>query len=173
MTKLIFSAGLFIFFYINFIFCFSSHLHATKKNVNGLTRYPFIFVPGDGGNRLYAKLNKNSSPNFLCSKKTDDYYLLWFSIKQILPYFIDCFVDNIKLNYDNQTRKNSNTPGVDIKIEGFGQTDSIEYLDSFQISPTIYFAQIIDSLVSKYKYTRGVNLRGALYTNIPSLILIE
>jgi lysophospholipase-3 len=134
-----------------------------KKHEPTTTRYPVILIPGDGGNQLFAKLDKKSSPHFYCYKKTNDYFMLWLNIHQILPFVVDCFVDNIRLNYDNVTRKSYNTPGVDIKVLGFGQTDTVEYLSSTKLSQTVYFGGIVSSLVDQYGYVRGVNVRGAPY----------
>lgn len=34
-------------------------------------------------------------------------------------------VENMRLSYDNETRKTSNTEGVNVIVPGFGTTDSI------------------------------------------------
>lgn len=40
----------------------------------------------------------------------------------------------LRLWYDPKTRKTFNTPGVDIKVSGFGGTDSVEFLDPNPVS---------------------------------------
>jgi lysophospholipase-3 len=132
------------------------------KDLN-FTLYPVILIPGDGGNQLYAKLNKTSAPHYLCKLKSADYMLLWLSLQEVPPYVLDCFVDNMSLDYNNATRTTSDRPGVDIKVKGFGDTDTVEYLDSSRYSVTGYFNVIVDALVKRYNHKRGVTIRGAPY----------
>lgn len=52
----------------------------------------FLFtVPGAGGNKLQARLNKDIVPSFLCWKH-EDYFDLWLDAFELLPVFIDCWV---------------------------------------------------------------------------------
>lgn len=120
-------------------------------------------MPGDGGNQLYAKLNKSSSSHYYCKLKTSDYFELWLNLEEITPYVIQCLVENLKLDYNNQTRETLNSPGVDIRIVNFGQTDTVEYIDSSKISLSTYFGAIANALVTKAKYVRNLNIRGAPY----------
>ena len=39
-----------------------------------------------------------------------------------------------RLEYDNKTRTTLNSPGVDIVVPGFGDTETVEWLDHSQIS---------------------------------------
>jgi lysophospholipase-3 len=128
-----------------------------------LTRYPVILVPGDGGNQLWSKLNKTKAPHYFCQLKSKDYFLLWLNLEEVPPYSIDCFIDNIRLVYDNKTKRNYDSPGVDVKIKDFGQTQSVEYLDDNRYSVTSYFGPIVDNLVKKFNYKRGLNIMGAPY----------
>jgi hypothetical protein len=59
----------------------------------------------------------------LCNKETDNRFL-----KILISLFVN------RLEYDNVTRKTHNSPGVDIKIPGFGGTDTVEFLDHSEIS---------------------------------------
>uniref|UniRef100_A0A8C4KH96 Phospholipase A2 group XV n=1 Tax=Dromaius novaehollandiae TaxID=8790 RepID=A0A8C4KH96_DRONO len=89
----------------------------------------YLSVPGDLGNQLEAKLDKPSVVHYLCSKKTDSYFTLWLNLELLLPVIIDCWIDNIRLVY-NRTSKITEPPdGVDIRVPGFGQTFSLEFLD--------------------------------------------
>jgi len=128
-----------------------------------IIKYPVIFVPGDGGNQLYAKLNKTSRPHYICDLTTKDYYELWLNLELITPYVIECLVDNLRLVYNNKTKMTENSPGVDILIKNFGLTDSVEYIDSSKLSITTYFGAIADALVKNAGYVRGLNLKGAPY----------
>lgn len=127
-------------------------------------KYPVILIPGDGGSQLVAKLNKTTSPHYLCRKYTSDYESIWLNLEELLPEVLDCFVDNMRLWYDPKTRTTFNTPGVDIRASGFGGTDSVEYLDPNPVShfssSLAYFYFIVDDLVSM-GYTRGLSVRGA------------
>ncbi|KAL1124391.1 hypothetical protein AAG570_001020, partial [Ranatra chinensis] len=117
-------------------------------------------VPGDGGNQLEAKLNRSDTVHYLCEKTTSDYFTLWLNLEQLVPIIIDCWVDNIKLNYDNVTRTTSNRPGVDIRVPGFGTPTVVEWLDPIKFSVGSYFSYIADALTT-IGYERGVNIRGA------------
>lgn len=128
-----------------------------------ITRYPVVLIPGDGGNQLHGKLNKTSAPHKFCKLQTADFFELWLNLEEITPYVIDCFIDNIRLVYDNETKRTYNREGVDIAVHGFGQTDTVEFLDSSRYSITQYFGAITSALVKKYDYVRGLNVRGAPY----------
>lgn len=132
----------------------------SSKNI---TRFPTLFIAGDGGNQLYAKLNKTDSPHYFCKLKTNDYFELWLNLEEISPYVVDCLVDNLRLVYDNNTRTTRNANGVDIKVNNFGQTDTLEYLDSSHIYGTSYFAYMVNALVTKLNYVKGKEIRGAPY----------
>lgn len=80
--------------------------------------HPVVFVPGDGGSQLDAKLNKTSSVHYICEKTSADYFNIWLNMELLVPMVIDCWIDNVKLTYDNVTRKTYNTPGVDIRVPG-------------------------------------------------------
>ena len=56
-----------------------------------------------------------------------------------------------------------NTPGVFIRVPGFGDTSSIEYLDPALSHPGEYFAPFVESLVDKFGYVRGKSIRAAPY----------
>jgi len=40
--------------------------------------------------------------------------------------------------YDNWTHVTSNSPGVDIDIPGWGNTETVEWLDTSHLSPSRY-----------------------------------
>ncbi|GFQ96262.1 phospholipase A2 group XV [Trichonephila clavata] len=133
-------------------------------------RSPVILVPGDGGNQLEVKLDKPSRVHFFCAKKTDNYYNIWLNPFLLLPFVIHCWVDNMRLIYNNETRRTTNSPGVDVRVPGFGDTSSMEWLDPQKVAiPYIqrmiygnYYDDIVNDLVS-VGYKRNVDLRGAPY----------
>lgn len=124
--------------------------------------HPLVLVPGDGGSQLVAKLNKPTVVHYFCQKKTSDYFDLWVNLELMVPYVLDCWVDNMRLVYDNETRTTSGPPGVEVKVPGFGNTSTVEWLDPSQVSPSAYFTKIVDEFLA-LGYQRGVNLRGAPY----------
>jgi len=83
-------------------------------------------------------------------------------LEQLLPVVIDCSVQNMMLKYDNVTHKTSNVDGVDIRVPGFGDTDTVSYLDpsKWKWSLSKYFNNIVDMAVSM-GYTKGKDIRGA------------
>jgi lysophospholipase III len=131
-------------------------------------------VPGDGGSQIEAKLDKPAVVHYVCSKKTDYWFSLWLNMELLVPIVIDCWVDNMKLYYDNVTRKTSNSPGVQIRIPGFGNSTTVEWIDPSKASPGNYFATIADT-ISSFGYERDVSLRGAPYDfrKAPSKYFVE
>lgn len=53
-----------------------------------------------------------------------------------------------------------NNLGVDIEVPGFGETDTIEWLDLSKWQPGLYFSKIVEALVT-WGYRRGKNIAGA------------
>ncbi|OQV19903.1 Group XV phospholipase A2 [Hypsibius exemplaris] len=123
---------------------------------------PVIMLPGDGGSQLQARLNKPSVPHYFCVQKTADWFDLWLNVELLLPYVIDCWVDNMRMVYNNETGKTENAPGVEVQVSGFGNSNSVEYLDASHLSISKYFLDIANLLVS-HGYKRDVSLRGAPY----------
>ncbi|XP_041446024.1 phospholipase A2 group XV isoform X2 [Xenopus laevis] len=63
----------------------------------------------------------------------------------------------------NKTSKTTAPPeGVDIRVPGFGQTYSLEFLDPSKRSVGSYFYTLVQSLVD-WGYTRDENVRGVPY----------
>ncbi|CAG2171481.1 unnamed protein product [Oppiella nova] len=124
--------------------------------------YPIILVPGDGGSQIDAKLDKADVPHYFCDKKTDDYFNLWLNLALLVPFVIDCWIDNMKLVYDNTTRTTSNSIGVETQVPGLGNTSTVEYVDPSRVPVSGYFNNLVDQLV-KFGYERGTTIRGAPY----------
>lgn len=124
---------------------------------------PVILVPGDGGSQLQAKLNKPTTVHYVCDKKTSSYFDLWLNLESMLPWLLDCWVDNMRLVYNNETRTTTNSPGVDIRIPGFGNTTTVEWLDPSKVTVGSYYSPIVEALIATGKYERGINIRGAPY----------
>ncbi|KAG5328630.1 PAG15 phospholipase, partial [Acromyrmex charruanus] len=132
--------------------------HVKTKQIS-----PVILVPGDGGSQVEARINKSSVVHYICAKISNDYFNLWLNMELLVPVVIDCFIDNLKLNYDNVTRTTSNQPGVDIRIPGWGNPFVVEYIDPSRASPGSYFKDIGNMLVNDLGYIRNLSIRGAPY----------
>ncbi|XP_077284078.1 lysosomal phospholipase A and acyltransferase-like [Arctopsyche grandis] len=123
---------------------------------------PVILIPGDGGSQLEATLNKSTVVHYMCQKTSSGYFNIWLNLELLVPLVIDCWIDNMKLHYDNVSRMTSNTPGVTIKVPGWGNSEPVEWLDPSHASPGTYFKDITNALVS-VGYVRNVSVRGAPY----------
>ncbi|VDD96086.1 unnamed protein product [Enterobius vermicularis] len=118
-------------------------------------------VPGDGGSRIEANLTgKPYVVHYTCSKKTKNYFDLWLNLECFIPIALDCWADNMRLVFNLTDGSTSNMPGVDIRIPGFGSTESIEWLDKSKTSIGRYFTDIVKALVS-LGYRRGKDIVGA------------
>ncbi|XP_072937181.1 lysosomal phospholipase A and acyltransferase-like [Epargyreus clarus] len=123
---------------------------------------PVIFIPGDGGSQLEAKLNKSSVVHYICAKTSNEFFNIWLNLELLVPFVIDCWVDNLRLEYDNVTRTTKAPVGVDIRVPGWGNSEPVEWLDPSHESSGAYFNTIADAL-AKIGYIRNVSLRGAPY----------
>lgn len=122
---------------------------------------PIVIVPGILGSQLEGRLAKaNHIPHWFCPKDSD-WYTLWLSIDQLLPWEVGCFSDNVMLHYDNKTGTFHNTDGVETRIPGFGNTTHIEYLDP-HTKYFVYFHTMVQHFVDK-GYVRGRTIVGAPY----------
>nr|CAB3264916.1 group XV phospholipase A2-like [Phallusia mammillata] len=137
------------------------------KHANGCVgsdcfkRKPVVMVPGVLGTQLKAKLDKTSVPHILCAKHTD-WYSLWLNLEQFLPEIVDCWVDNIRMIYDNKTRQVQNNEGVQTRVPKFGSTEGFEYLDTDKYAVgSVYFEPLVSHLVNTWGYTRGKDIYGA------------
>ncbi|XP_053304549.1 phosphatidylcholine-sterol acyltransferase [Spea bombifrons] len=121
---------------------------------------PVVLVPGCFGNQLEAKVDKEDVVNWMCYRKTDDYFTVWLNMNMFLPLGVDCWIDNIRVVYNKTTRTASNAPGVDIRVPGFGQTYSVEYLDQGKLAG--YLHTLVQNLVNN-GYVRDQSVRAAPY----------
>lgn len=125
---------------------------------------PVILVPGDGGSRIEARLNKSShGPYPFCDQRTKDFYVIWVNIASVVhPVPTDCLVENFRLVYNNKTHRTSYPEGVDIRVPGFGGTDSVEWLSDTHLPKLGYYHELAENMV-KWGYVRNKTIRGAAY----------
>nr|XP_045590503.1 phospholipase A2 group XV-like [Procambarus clarkii] len=119
-------------------------------------------VPGCGGSQMEARFDSDEKLISACRTEIGEWFLMWFNIKNIIPYYIDCVIDGMKLQYDNVTRTTRNDPGVETRIPGFGNTSTVEWLSKDHLYVLSYFHDIVSSLIP-LGYERGVSVRGAPY----------
>ena len=98
--------------------------------VTAMDLHPIILIPGLEGCQLQVRLNKTQSSHFWCAKKSG-WYTIWLNPALLVPRVVDCFLENMRLDFDAQTNRTKSPPGVEIKVPGFGETVSIEYLTPF------------------------------------------
>lgn len=123
---------------------------------------PIVLIPGDGGSQVEARLNKSSAVHYICEKTTSGFFNIWLNMELLVPLVIDCWIDNIKLIYDNKTRTTRNNDGVEIRIPGFGGTETVEWLDPSHASTGVYFNSIAQTLVN-LGHERNKTIKGAPY----------
>lgn len=68
----------------------------------------------------------------------------------------------MKMVYNTTTRRSSNAPGVNIRVQGFGSSDSVEFVDPAKVIGTSYFETIVKTL-TELGYERDKNILGAPY----------
>ena len=68
----------------------------------------------------------------------------------------------MELIYDNNTRTTRSKEDIETRVPGWGDTSSVEYLDSNR-KIGVYFGELCDFLVKELGYVRNKSLRGAPY----------
>ncbi|VDK54464.1 unnamed protein product [Anisakis simplex] len=113
------------------------------------------FVPGDGGAQIEANLTgKPEVVHYSCWKTTKDYFDLWLNLESFAPIAIDCWVDNMRLLYNETSGMAIKAPGVETRIPGFGNTETVEWLDPSKSFIGKYFADIVKFLTN-FGYIRS------------------
>lgn len=130
------------------------------RRTESVTQNLIIFVPGDGGSQLKAKLNKTTRVHYICELNSD-WFNIWLNIHLLAPMLFDCLSENMRLHYNATTRTTYNTQGVQIRSVDFGSLDSVAYLDNYKIPGTNYFEKIISTLESLNGLVRDVDMLGA------------
>ncbi|KAL8581133.1 hypothetical protein ACOMHN_033581 [Nucella lapillus] len=121
----------------------------------GSAKNPVLLVPGLGGSMLFA-----DGSNFYCDIPAS---YIWVDVSFIY-WHTDCFVEAIRLYYDNTTRTTHNAPKIDVYSDQVGSTLTISNLDPLGLVFSLflqYYAPMIDMLNSAGYDTN--NLRGAAY----------
>lgn len=157
-------------------------LNNAQARIKDLNRNPVLFIPGDGGCQLEAKLNKTERVHYLCSL-VSDWFDIWLNIHLLLYPAFDCLADNMKLRYNSTTRTTRNADGVEIRPTNFGALDSVDYLDILHAPYTDYFHTIIatleknnglapniDMVAAPFDFRKAPNELDEFFENLTSLI---
>ena len=129
--------------------------------INGSIPFPVIIFPGLAGSQLQARLNRTHTAHWYCSKRSD-WYRIWLDLKYLLPPAINCFKDNFRLVYNNKTGLTENVPGVEIRVEDYGNVTTLEYFLDFKHEAAGYYHNLISGL-EQLGYQRGISIRGASF----------
>lgn len=136
-------------------------INVTKKKIPKDKLSPIILIPGLEGTRLTATLDKPTSGHYYCKKKANKSFTIWINVEEFVIPAVNCFVENMKLHYDNETRRSSNTDGVNVEVPNWGSTEPIESLIGNRFVPQYYyFKDLVDELV-EIGYERDSTIRGA------------
>lgn len=126
---------------------------------------PVLLVPGDGGNQLEARLEKSAhTPHWYCPRSSHGRFeRLWLRASDLLPGLVGCWSDNVRLHWDAATGAFADTPGVEVRVPGFGNTSTVEVLDPALPTGSGYLDVLVGALVAGGGYERGESVAAAPY----------
>lgn len=122
---------------------------------------PVILVPGLLGSRLQARVSKSHRVNIFCTKHSG-WQDMWLSLRMFLPLAIDCWLDNVRMDFDPATGFTRPPAGVESRVPDFGSVESVRHLDLRSPKITKYF----NALIERYQqigYVPDTNLFAAPY----------
>lgn len=142
----------------------SRYKKAVEANKKWLSKQlsPVILIPGLLGSRLQAQIDKKHRVNILCRKNTKNWQDMWLSVKSFLPFLVDCWLDNARLEFDPSSGFTKNPQGVRVRVPLFGSVESVRAMDPNSVGVSKYFSQIIDHY-EQLGYTPDENLLAAPY----------
>jgi len=123
---------------------------------------PIVIVPGLASSQLDSKI-VNGASYWPCTRNHPKPYRIWFTVKESVTGVL-CLVENTRLVYDLSTNCTiQGRAGTTITPHDWGGTDGIEALNPGGPKGFIFslFADMVNVLVEKHGYVRGVSIRGA------------
>ena len=84
-----------------------------------------VYVSGSG-NQLEARRLPSSN-----------WYKLWLDVWQLRSSRLRDWADTIKIVYDREKRVSRNVEGVETRVPGWGNTETVEYLGMRVSDPTV------------------------------------
>uniref|UniRef100_A0A1I8IMT1 Lecithin-cholesterol acyltransferase-like 1 n=1 Tax=Macrostomum lignano TaxID=282301 RepID=A0A1I8IMT1_9PLAT len=144
------------------IHCFALGLVWLTAAASGAAAFntPVILVPGDGGNQLWANLN-GANNHWYCERNTDKPVMAWLDLINLAYPAVHCLAYKLEMKFDPNTGRSRDNDGVSIVVPGFGETETVEWLSDVKIEQTGYYNKLVDHLVNKLGYRRGVDIVGA------------
>lgn len=121
-----------------------------ERNVpRSCPKHPLILVPGDGGSQAFAKLKVNGG----------DPFLLWVN----LWYFLrpGTLAEYMSPLYDPTTSTVTDNDLAHVLFPGWGDTSSIENLDTTAHTGTSYFGDLVSAVRKDAFFISNKTLRGA------------
>lgn len=140
---------------------FRAAIESNRKLV-GRNLSPVILVPGLLGSRLRVRIDKTYRVNILCPKRTASWQHMWLSLKSLLPFLVDCWLDNARLEIDTSNGLAKSPKGIEVQVADFGSVESVRVMDPSSPSLSKYFGQIIEHY-ERLGYTADDNLFAAPY----------
>ncbi|KAF6773456.1 hypothetical protein AHF37_07282 [Paragonimus kellicotti] len=111
-------------------------------------KYPIILIPGDGGSQAYC-IPKGNSQGFL----------VWVNLR----YFLTpgSLAEYFSIKYNPETGEIGDSDLCEVVFPGWGDTWSIENLDTSKHSGTVYFESLIAALRQDPFFVSNETIRGA------------
>src|SRR5258705_118930 len=81
--------------------------------------------------QLEARVNKTTSPHFICAKYMEE-MSLWFEPLRLLPYAFECWQDSMRFTYDGAARRSRDAHGVVVRPKNFGAASGLRYVSRFR-----------------------------------------
>ncbi|KAF7257476.1 hypothetical protein EG68_05276 [Paragonimus skrjabini miyazakii] len=112
------------------------------------SKYPIILIPGDGGSQAYC-IPKGNSQGFL----------VWVNLR----YFLTpgSLAEYFSIKYNPETGEIGDSDLCEVVFPGWGDTWSIENLDTSKHSGTVYFESLIAALRQDPFFVSNKTIRGA------------
>ncbi|KAL5968000.1 Phospholipase A2 group XV, partial [Taenia solium] len=111
--------------------------------------HPLIMIPGDGGSQAYAQFKDHISEPFQ----------IWIDLRYLISP--RTFGDYFRLKYNNETRRTEENDKAIITFPGWGETWSVDNLDSRPHSVTKYFQDLTTAFIQNPYYVPNFTIRGA------------
>ncbi|CUT98876.1 phospholipase A [Echinococcus multilocularis] len=124
-------------------------MNALKWWIKSKLPHPLIMIPGDGGSQAYAQFRDHIS----------DPFQIWIDLRYLISP--RTFSDYFKLKYNNETRRTEENDKAIITFPGWGETWSIDNLDSRPHSVTKYFQDLTTAFTQNPYYVPNSTIRGA------------
>ncbi|TPP56027.1 Phosphatidylcholine-sterol acyltransferase (Lecithin-cholesterol acyltransferase)/ Phospholipase A [Fasciola gigantica] len=113
---------------------------------------PMIFLPGVGGSQAYCYLREGNRTQSA---------LIWVNLWYLM--FQLTVAKQLELRFDPATGTTSDIGPCKIVFPGWGQTWTIENMDTCKHTATVYFEYLVSAVRKDPFYVSGRTLRGAPY----------